>query len=52
MKFALHFANFAYPAPGVARRAAVAAERAGFESLLCIEHVVIPTEYESATNEA
>jgi probable F420-dependent oxidoreductase len=47
MKFALHFANFTFPAPALARRVAVAAEQAGFESMLCIEHVAIPTEYES-----
>jgi len=47
MKFALHFANTNFPDAAGARRLAVAAEAAGFESLLVIEHVVWPTRYES-----
>ena len=47
MKFALHFANFAFPGPNQARQVAVMAERVGFESMFCIEHVVIPTQYAS-----
>ena len=47
MKFALHFANFAFPKPERAREVAQVAERVGFESMFCIEHVVIPTQYES-----
>ncbi|MCH9673473.1 MAG: LLM class F420-dependent oxidoreductase [Gammaproteobacteria bacterium] len=47
MKFALHFANFAFPSAQVAREVATAAEAAGFDSIFCIEHVVIPSEYNS-----
>ena len=47
MKFALHFANFAFPDPERARQIAQIAERVGFESMFCIEHVVIPTHYDS-----
>ena len=47
MKFALHFANVTFPdAPG-AKRLAQLAEQLGFESLICPEHVVLPTEYAS-----
>lgn len=45
MKFCLHFANTAYPAPADAKRLAIAAESAGFESVMATEHVVIPTNY-------
>lgn len=47
MKFALHFANFAFPNPEQAQHVAKVAERVGFESMVCIEHVVIPTKYDS-----
>jgi len=47
MKFALHFCNLVCPDPDSARRLAVAAEAAGFEALICIEHVVWPTDYRS-----
>lgn len=47
MKFCLHFANTAYPAPEDAKRLAVLAEAAGFESVMATEHVVIPTHYNS-----
>lgn len=47
MKFALHFANSNFPDAAGAKRLAVAAEAAGFESLFIIEHVVWPTHYES-----
>ena len=47
MKFALHFGNLAFPDGPGAKRLAQAAERAGFESVLAIEHVVIPSEYDS-----
>jgi len=47
MKFALHFGNFACPDAADAGRLAQAAEAAGFESVLAIEHVVWPTEYRS-----
>ncbi len=48
MKFALHFANTTFPEPEGATRLARAAEAAGFESLIAVEHVVWPTAYESA----
>lgn len=47
MKFALHFANSNFPDAAGAKRLAVAAEAAGFEQLLVIEHVVWPTQYKS-----
>jgi probable F420-dependent oxidoreductase len=47
MKFALHFGNLAFPDGPGAKRLAQAAEKAGFESILAIEHVVIPTNYDS-----
>lgn len=47
MKFCLHFANTTYPGPEDAKRLAVTAEAAGFESVMATEHVVIPTHYES-----
>ena len=47
MKFALHFGNMAFPDPAGARRLALAAEAAGFESVFGIEHVVWPTDYAS-----
>ncbi len=47
MKFALHFGNLAFPDGPGAKRLVQAAEKAGFESVLAIEHVVIPSEYES-----
>lgn len=47
MKFALHFANTCFPDPADAKRLAVAAEAAGFESLVCPEHVVWPRDYDS-----
>ena len=47
MKFALHFANLTCPDPADATRLAQAAETAGFESLIAIEHVVWPTTYAS-----
>lgn len=47
MKFALHFGNLAFPDGPGAKRLAQAAEKAGFESILAIEHVVIPSEYDS-----
>ena len=47
MKFCLHFANTTYPAPEDAKRLALAAEAAGFESVMATEHVVIPTHYTS-----
>lgn len=47
MKFALHFANSNFPDAAAASRLARAAEKAGFESVLVIEHVVWPTNYTS-----
>jgi len=45
MKFCLHFGNIAYPDPEDAKRMALAAEAAGFESVIAVEHIVIPTNY-------
>ncbi len=45
MKFALHFGNIAYPNPEDAKRLVAAGEAAGFESVIAVEHVVIPTNY-------
>jgi probable F420-dependent oxidoreductase len=47
MKFALHFANLAFPDGPGAKRFAQAAEKAGFECIVAIEHVVVPTHYDS-----
>jgi probable F420-dependent oxidoreductase len=47
MKFALHFANNNFPDGAGAKRLATAAETAGFDQLLVIEHVVWPTHYAS-----
>ncbi len=47
MKFALHFSNSNFPDAAAAKRLALAAEAAGFESLVVIEHVVWPTNYTS-----
>lgn len=47
MKFALHFANTTFPKPDDAKRVALAAEAAGFESLITVEHVAWPTGYQS-----
>ena len=47
MEFALHFANNTFPKPDDAKRLAMAAEAAGFESLITTEHVVLPTTYRS-----
>ena len=49
MKFGVVFANTGPFADGAAAAAmAVAAEEAGFESLWTVEHVVVPSGYESA----
>ncbi len=45
MKFALHFGNIAFPDPEDAKRLVLAAEAAGFESIIAVEHVVVPTDY-------
>lgn len=44
MKFGLHFVNSNFPDAASARRVALAAEAAGFETLLAIEHVAWPSE--------
>lgn len=49
MKFGIAFANTGpFSEPEAAAQFAVAAERAGFESLWTVEHVVIPSGYQSA----
>ena len=40
MKFALHSANLVFPDPADAHRVVRAAEAAGFESAIAIEHLV------------
>lgn len=45
MKFALHFGNITFPNPEDAKRLAITAEAAGFESIIAVEHVVVPTNY-------
>lgn len=45
MKFALHFGNITFPDPEDAKRLVLAAEAAGFESVIAVEHVVVPTDY-------
>ena len=47
MKFCLHFGNITLPNPEDARRIMQAAEAAGFESVIAVEHVVIPTNYKT-----
>ena len=47
MKFSLHFANNTFPDPAGAKRLALLAEAAGFDSIFCVEHVVWPTNYTS-----
>ena len=47
MKFALHFGNITYPDPEDAKRLVQAGEAAGFESVIAVEHVVIPTDYDT-----
>jgi probable F420-dependent oxidoreductase len=49
MKFGIAFANTGpYAAAAGAVALAEAAERAGFDSLWTVEHVVVPTDYQSA----
>ncbi len=48
MKFGLMFTNTGMGStPAGARQLALAAEGAGFESLWTVEHVVVPSGYES-----
>lgn len=49
MKFGIAFANIGpFTKPDVAAEFGAAAEKAGFESLWTVEHVVVPSGYESA----
>jgi alkanesulfonate monooxygenase SsuD/methylene tetrahydromethanopterin reductase-like flavin-dependent oxidoreductase (luciferase family) len=49
MKFGIVFANTGpFADGGAAAEMAVAAEAAGFESLWTVEHVVVPSGYDSA----
>ena len=45
MKFALHFGNIVCPEPEEAKRLVGLAEEAGFEAIIAVEHVVIPSDY-------
>ncbi|GGG17572.1 hypothetical protein GCM10010964_02230 [Caldovatus sediminis] len=47
MKFALHFGNNTFPDAAGAARLARLAEKAGFDSVIAVDHVVIPDEYAS-----
>ncbi|MBY0329849.1 MAG: LLM class F420-dependent oxidoreductase [Acetobacteraceae bacterium] len=47
MKFALHFGNNTFPDAAGATRLARLAEAAGFDSVLAVDHVVLPDSYES-----
>jgi probable F420-dependent oxidoreductase len=47
MKFALHFGNNTFPDAAGATRLARLAEAAGFDSLIAVDHVVIPDDYGS-----
>ena len=48
MKFGIAFANIGpFTKPDAAAAFAKAAERAGFESMWTVEHVVVPSGYES-----
>ncbi len=47
MEFSLHFANTNFSDAAGAKRLAQAAEAAGFESVVVVEHVVWPTTYTS-----
>jgi probable F420-dependent oxidoreductase len=48
MKFALHFSNNTFPDGAGAKRLARLAEAAGFDSVLAIDHVVLPEDYASS----
>jgi len=48
MKFALHFGNISFPDAAGAARLGRLAEAAGFDSVLAIDHVVLPDDYASA----
>ena len=45
MKFSLHLGNLIRPDPTEAKKLAIAAETAGFESVIAVEYAVIPSNY-------
>ncbi|MDP6690093.1 MAG: LLM class F420-dependent oxidoreductase [Alphaproteobacteria bacterium] len=47
MEFGVHFANFIFPEPDKAVDFCQTAERVGFSFAVTIEHVVLPTDYNS-----
>ncbi|MDP7548042.1 MAG: LLM class F420-dependent oxidoreductase [Alphaproteobacteria bacterium] len=47
MEFGVHFVNSTYPEPDRAVEFCLAAERVGFSFAVTIEHVVLPTDYNS-----
>ena len=47
MKFALHFGNLTFSSPKDVKHLALTAEAAGFRSIIAVEHVVIPSTYET-----
>jgi len=47
MKFALHFGNITFPDAAGAARLGRLAEAAGFDSIMAIDHVVLPDDYAS-----
>ncbi len=47
MEFGVHFANFIFPEPDKAVDFCQTAERVGFSFAVAIEHVVLPTDYNS-----
>ncbi len=47
MEFGVHFANFIFPQPDRAVEFCQVAERVGFSFAVTIEHVVLPTNYNS-----
>ncbi|MBT6977359.1 MAG: LLM class F420-dependent oxidoreductase, partial [Rhodospirillaceae bacterium] len=47
MEFGVHFANFIFPEPDRAVEFCQVAERVGFTFAVTIEHVVLPTNYNS-----
>jgi probable F420-dependent oxidoreductase len=47
MKFALHFGNLTFPSPKDAKNLALTATTVRFESIIAVEHVVIPSTYKT-----
>ena len=47
MEFGVHFVNSTYPEPDRAVEFCQAAERVGFSFAVTVEHVVLPTDYDS-----